>query len=760
MRAAGATEGTAPARQPPYDPRRMPTSTREPATAAARFGTFGGVFTPCVLTILGVIMFLRLGEVVGNAGVLGAIAIVLAAKIITVLTGFSLAAIATNTRTRGGGAYFLISRSLGVEFGGTIGLVFFAAQAISVAMYVIGFGEAFLDAFPGIAGVPFVGSLVGIATIVNILVFACVLIGAGWTIRVQYGILAILMIAIASFVGGAAGDVDAARLEANTGPSYLDGQSLVTMFALFFPAVTGIMAGANMSGDLKDPGRSIPTGTLMAILVTATVYLALTVLLGASIDRDELHGNRLVMHDVAMIPWLVTAGVFAATLSSALGSMMGSPRILQAFARDNVLPVLRPFATGSGPAGEPRRAVIATFVIAQAGVMVGDLNAIAPIITMAFMITYGTLNFATFLESFTANPSWRPRFRLNHWTFSAIGTLLCVAVMFLISPLWATVSIAGMGALYWFISQREIEANWGDLRSGVAFERARKSLGALEGHAHPKNWRPILLTLKGAGDRRRHLAVFGHWLTAGHGLQSLGQVIEGDVRELIDRRAAQKDVLRTFIAEEGLTAFPAVVVSDDLESGIDSLVQCHGLGGLEPNTVMLGWPEDPDRTARFGGMLRTIAGLQRSVLIVRSRERDEQIWPAPAGPIDVWWRGRSNGPLMLLLAHLLTRSDGWRNRGIRLMRVVPTEAARDEVLNHLEGLIKSARIPARARCVVDEDPVAAIRRESSPAAMVILGFEAPDAEYEEAFMAGLDRLTSDFARCILVDSAGGVELES
>lgn len=311
----------------------MKPNTRENPQTPSKFGTFGGVFTPCTLTILGVIMFLRLGQVVGQAGVYRAVGIILAATAITLLTGLSLSAVATNTRVKGGGAYYLISRSLGVEFGGAIGFVFFFAQAIAVALYVVGFAEACVGAFPGMGL-----SERTVATVVNVCVFVCVMIGAGWTIRVQYVILGVMGAAIGSFFLGALPALSAARFIENAGPQYAQGQSVFTMFALFFPAVTGIMAGANMSGDLKDPGRMIPRGTLAAIGVTALVYLAMACVLGGAGGRATLVGNNLVVRDAAAIPLLITAGVFAATLSSALSSMMGAPRILQAFARDGVFP--------------------------------------------------------------------------------------------------------------------------------------------------------------------------------------------------------------------------------------------------------------------------------------------------------------------------------------------------------------------------------------------------------------------------------------
>ena len=278
-----------------------------------RFGTFAGVFTPCVLTILGVIMFLRFGFVVGQAGVLAALLIVIASKSITLLTTLSLSAIATNTKVEGGGVYFLISRSLGPEFGGAIGLLFFVAQAFSVAMYVIGFTEALMNYLPDTVSPALV------ATITNVIVFVCVAIGAGWTLKVQFFILVAVGASLVSFYLGAWQSFDSSLLAANIGPHFSDGQSFWTMFALFFPAVTGIMAGANMSGDLQNPARSIPRGTLAAIFVTGMIYATEAVFLGGSRRHEALIGDNLILYDIALMPALIAAGVFAATISSALG---------------------------------------------------------------------------------------------------------------------------------------------------------------------------------------------------------------------------------------------------------------------------------------------------------------------------------------------------------------------------------------------------------------------------------------------------------
>lgn len=714
------------------------------------------MFTPCVLTILGVIMFLRFGFVVGQAGLLYALLIVAVSKVITGLTSLSLSAIATNTRVKGGGAYFLISRSLGVEFGGAIGLVFFLAQAISVAMYVIGFAEAFVGSIPTVDV-----SMTTVATITNIGVFVCVLIGAGWTIKLQYFILAVLAAAIVSFVVGSGQAFDVTTLQANLKPDFSGGESLFTMFALFFPAVTGIMAGANMSGDLRDPARSLPRGTLAAVFVTAVIYLSMAVLMAGARPSAQLKENSLIAAEIASWPLLITAGVFAATLSSALGSMMGAPRILQAFARDNVFGWLQPFSSGSGKSNEPRRAVCLTFVISQVCILSADLNTIAPLITMFFMITYGLLNLATFYEAITKNPSYRPRFRYCHWTTSLAGALGCLVVMFLVDWRWALLSMVAMALLHRYISRKEVEARWGDLQSGLLFERTRRNLLRLEEELyHPKNWRPIILALSGAGWDRPRLAVYGHWFTSGHGILTLGQVIQGEIEDRLERRTAQARILHDFIRTEELEAFPAVVVAPYLADGIESLVQCQGLGALRSNTVMIGWPTEPKRAEAFGATLRTIASLQRSIIAVRFKDDPDDPWIAPTGTIDVWWRGRQNGNLMLLLAHLLTKTTEWRNRTIRLMRIIENEAGAAEVESHLRELADEARIIAKPVAIVSSDAMHDIRHTSRHAALVLMGFEAPEEGDEQAFYERMEQWAGDLPRVVFIDSIGEMSLES
>ena len=716
----------------------------------------GGVFTPCTLTILGVIMFLRLGYVVGESGIWLALAIVLVSKLITLLTTISLSGIATNTRVKGGGAYFLISRSLGVESGGAIGIVFFLAQAISVALYSLGFAEAVVGSVPGVTW-----SIPVVATLTNLGVFIMVMIGAGWAITLQYGILAVLAASLVSFFAGAFGHFDPNLLTDNMNSNFGKDNNVWLMFALFFPAVTGIMAGANMSGDLKDPAKSIPKGTLLAVLVTGIIYTAMVVMLGATASREMLVNNKLVMADIALVPVLITAGVLAATLSSALGSMMGAPRILQALARDSVFSSLSFFGKGSGQNHEPRRAIVLTFIISQFCIVLGDLNAIAPIITMSFLITYGMLNLATFYERISRNPSYRPRFRFGHWSLSLLGAISCLAVMFLIDAWAATISILVMWALHQYISQKQIASRWGDLQSGLIFERARSNLLKLEDYLyHPKNWRPIILAFAGQTWTRPHLAIYGHWFTTGHGILSLGQVIIGEVDNRIERRMSQERILHKFIRDEGLEAFPAVVVAQTQSEGIESIVQCHGLGTLRPNTVMFNWPTDAEDSAWFGCTLRTISHLGRSIVAIRNRTQHPDPWWVPRGSIDIWWRGERNGALMLLLAHLLTNNAPWRGRNIRLVRMIHSPAGESEVLEHLATLIQTSRIPATAKVVVSNEIGPTIQSESADAALVILGFETPEENREVEFYNRMEEIAGELPRVAFIKSHGEAALES
>lgn len=720
---------------------------------ATKFGTFGGVFTPSVLTILGVIMFLRYAPVVGYAGLWGSLLILLCAKAITTITGLSIASIATNMQVRGGGAYFLISRSLGVEFGGVIAVFFFIAQAVAVTLYVMGFTEALFSAFPDIGL-----SFLTVATLTNMAVLVCVYIGAGWTIRLQYGILAILLISIGSFIAGAWADASFDILRGNLSPNWTQEQSFFTVFALFFPAVTGIMAGVNMSGDLKDPSRSLPAGTFAAICVTSLIYAGIAILLAASRSSAILIEPGFVMKDIAWSAPLIYAGVIAATLSSALGSMMGAPRILQAFARDNVFRRLKWFGYGSGKSGEPRRAIVLTFLISQLGILAGDLNTVAPVITMFFLLTYGTVNIACFYEAITLNPSYRPTFRLHHWSVALTGAIGCIVVMLLINAVWAVTALVMAAVLYGLIARAEIIVQWGDLDSGLAFQRARNALLRLERERyHPKNWRPIILALSGAAWSRLHIAEYACWLAAGRGIVTLGQVIQGDLEDRLVRRSQAEQLLRKFIRESALPAFPVAIVEEDIGEGVRALLQCHGIGGLRPNTVLMGWSEDPARTGVFYEVICLSRKLHRSLIIVGCEE-DRDALLIPSGAINIWWTDPKNGALMLLLAFLLRQNRQWRRHPLRILRPVPLKADVENVTREMKELLDTSRITAEIVVLPTAEPLTAIGQAMYPSAVLFAGFEPPDEAPSESFIEKLHQFIDLPGDVILVYNAGDASL--
>ena len=719
-----------------------------------KFGAFGGVFTPSVLTILGVIMFLRFANVVGYAGFKGALIILIAAKMISLITGLSLSSISTNMQVKGGGAYFMISRSLGVEFGGVIAIFFYIAQAIAVTLYVVGFTEAIFSAFPGITL-----SFQVVAFIVNVIVFILVFVGAGWTIKIQYGILAILLLSVISFVIGALKNASPETLQMNMEPAWTGEFNFFVVFAIFFPAVTGIMAGVNMSGDLKEPRKAIPVGTLSAIAFTAVIYFSIAYLLAASNTREVLLSDAFVMKDTAWSGALIYAGVFAATLSSALGSMMGAPRILQAFAKDDIISGFQFLGKGSGTTNEPRRAIILTFIISSFGIFAGDLNTIAPIITMFFLITYGTVNLACFFEIVSGNPSFRPVFKVWHWSIPLVGALGCFAVMILISPLFAFLSIIMVTLLYFYILRREIMVSWGDMTSGFAFQRARNALLRLEKEQyHPKNWRPSILTLSGGAWNRSNLAHYACLFSADRGIVSLAQIMTGELEDRYTRRNEAEKLMRKFIRDEELPAFPVVVVDENFTAGLKALLQVHGIGGLKPNTLLLGWTKDPDNIGVFSSILDLAKNMKRSVVVVRT-EQEQDTWTLPAGSINIWWNDSTNGPLSLLMGFLIKQNRQWRGKQLRILRPVAPKADVANLRNEISHMLTLSRIEAEVVVLPCEDPLEAIRDNMQPSSVLFAGFiPESDEEKVKEQMDELKKIMTLPGEVILVYNAGDASL--
>jgi amino acid transporter len=684
-----------------------------------KLGTFAGVFTPSVLTILGIILFLRLGYVVGNAGLGPALLILGLANGISILTSVSLSAIATNLKVKGGGDYYLISRTLGLEFGGAIGIVLFLAQSVSIAFYCIGFGEVLafvltiqLKAAPQI-----------IAAIAVSFLFIFAWMGADWATRFQYVVMVILAAAIASFFIGGFIEWDTTQLLQNWAPSGMN-INFWALFAIFFPAVTGFTQGVSMSGDLKDPGKSLPRGTFSAVGLSIAVYFLSAVLLAASLPAKTLIGDYSAMRQVAYIEFLVIAGVTAATLSSAMASFLGAPRILQSLAGDRIFPLLNLFATGSGPSENPRRGVLLSAAIAFATIGLGKLNLIAPVVSMFFLISYGLLNYATYYEARSASPSFRPRFKyFNKW-LSLAGGLACLGTMLAIDLTAGIVAMAILIAIFQYLKRTAGVPRWADSQRSYHLQVIREHLlAAADEPEHPRYWRPQILAFSKDPQTRSHQLEFTSWLEGRSGLTTVVQILEGQGLEMHRLKAEAESQLQQDISKTKSKAFPLAIVAPDLPTGIQSLIQSYGIGSLKANTILLNWHEHtPKQTLSLYdqglGLNLRAAFLQGCNIILLDAKPDK--WDALdklAGQdlcIDVWWWGDATCRLMLLLAYLMTRIEKWSNAKIRLLAVATGDKS-PPTTESLQEMLDDARIEAEPLVIEnpDADTIAEYSEEST-----------------------------------------------
>jgi amino acid transporter len=707
-----------------------PLSGSEPS--GARLGTFQGVFTPSILTILGVIMYLRFGWVVGNVGLALTLVIVVTCTAVTFVTALSMASIATDRRVRTGGAYYMISRSLGLETGGAVGIPLYFALALSMALYVIGFSEIVVDMFPRLDP-----RWVGMVTAMGVAALA--IRSASLALRSQYIVMAVIGLSLLSFfLGGPVEAVPADAIEpAEPRPPTIPPGFWV-VFAVFFPAVTGIEAGVNMSGDLKDPARSIPRGTIAALAVGFLVYMTMPFFFAAWADPQTLVDDPLIMRRMAFWGPLVVLGAMGATLSSAMGSILGAPRVLQAMARDEVLPrPLRFLGRGSGEDDAPRIGTAVTLGIALVAIYFADLNMVAPILTMFFLTSYMTVNFAAGIEGFLKSPSFRPAFRIN-WVVCMLGALGCLLIMFLIhAPATIVAAAVVLGVFVW-LERRQLRGTWGDVRSGIWLALVRMGLLRVGEQEDARNWRPHPLVLSGAGDRRWPLIDFANAITHNRGLVTIASVLPEDEADS-ERQAELEGRIRSYLKSRGVEAFVRTVSAPDPFIGAKRLVEVYGFGRLVPNTIILGASEKEDRRDRYCQMIETFHRKDRNVVIIRD--------PMHAGfgerkVIDVWWGGlKANGGLMLVLAYLLRTNVEWVAAEVRLKLVVKTREAAKVARREMEALLADLRIGAvRLDILVAEDRAFPdiLRMASADADIVFLGMADPDSV--DDFRAYYDRL--------------------
>ncbi|XP_031443800.1 solute carrier family 12 member 5 isoform X2 [Phasianus colchicus] len=812
---------------------------------APRMGTFMGVYLPCLQNIFGVILFLRLTWVVGIAGIMESFCMVFLCCSCTMLTAISMSAIATNGVVPAGGSYYMISRSLGPEFGGAVGLCFYLGTTFAGAMYILGTIEILLAyIFPAMAifkaedasgeAAAMLNNMRVYGTCVLTCMATVVFVGVKYVNKFALVFLGCVILSILAIYAGVIksafdppsfpicllGNRTLSRhgfdlctkvvvegnetvgsklwelfctsrflnatcdeyftmnnvteiegipgaasglIQENLWSSYLtkgvivekrglpsisppdtpvdmdqpyvfsDMTSYFTLLVgIYFPSVTGIMAGSNRSGDLRDAQKSIPTGTILAIATTSAVYISSVVLFGACIEgvvlRDKfgeaVNGNLVVGTLAWPSPWVIVIGSFFSTCGAGLQSLTGAPRLLQAISRDGIVPFLRVFGHGKAN-GEPTWALLLTACICEIGILIASLDEVAPILSMFFLMCYMFVNLACAVQTLLRTPNWRPRFRYYHWTLSFLGMSLCLALMFICSWYYALVAMLIAGLIYKYIEYRGAEKEWGDGIRGLSLSAARYALLRLEeGPPHTKNWRPQLLVLVRVDQEQNvvhpQLLSFTSQLKAGKGLTIVASVLEGTFLDNHPQAQRAEESIRRLMEAEKVKGFCQVVISSNLRDGMSHLIQSSGLGGLQHNTVLVGWPrswrqkEDHQTWRNFIELVRETTAGHLALLVAKNvamfpgnQERFSE------GHIDVWWIVHDGGMLMLL-PFLLRHHKVWRKCKMRIFTVAQMDDNSIQMKKDLTTFLYHLRITAEVEVVeMQESDISAYTYEKT-----------------------------------------------
>jgi len=681
---------------------------------AKKFGTFGGVFTPSILTILGVIMYMRLPMIVGQAGLIGTLGIILVAHLISITTGLSVSSIATDKKVKEGGTYYIISRSLGLPIGGTLGLALFVGLSFSVSLYLIGFSESFLGYFNmplDINHIRITGSI--ILLVVTIITF----ISTSLAIKTQYIIMATILLSLLSILLG--------RHElAPSTPNFFGvgaGVPLVVLFGIFFPAVTGFEAGVSMSGDLKDSKKSIPLGTISAIAIGLVVYISLAFFFAYSVDGEILASDSKSLFRIALVPQLVIAGIWGATLSSALGSILAAPRILQSTAIDKITHGI--FARGTGASNEPRNALLLTFIIAEAGILIGELNVIARIVSIFFITTYGFLNLSAAFESITS-ADFRPSFKTPPWV-SIIGFLACFLVMIQLDLIAMIGAVIILGSIFLFLKRRQLVLETGDAWSSVWATLVRTGLQRLnKSSLHTRNWRPNIILFCGQDNARPHLIELAGAFCGRLGMFSAFEMVESRVSNLI------KD--KRFFSGSGKNDELLIHqhTCRNIYEGMDEISRVYGFSGIEPNTILMGWSKNKNNKEKF---LQSLKKFEESDFNSVLLNYDSLKKYGNKKTIDVWWSGwGSNLTFSIFLLRHFTSEGDWKDAHIRLL-VINSKADRTEsIYKTLQQILSQYRINFEVKIInnniagLSREEI--IIRESSGTDLTFIGI--PDKQYQ------------------------------
>lgn len=729
-----------------------------PVHVARKFGTFTGVFTPTLLTIFGVIMYVRLGWVVGNAGLAGAWILLAIALGITACTGLSLSSIATNTRIGAGGPYAMITKSLGLEVGGSIGIPLYLTRPLGVAMYIFGFREGWLWMFPTHEPL-----LIDLATYVAI--FGIAYLSADLAFRVQFLIMAVIAASIVSIFASPE-IIDASNDNITWWGQYpgfpengFQGVDFWVVFAVLFPATTGILAGANMSGDLTDPRRSISRGTLWALGLSSVVYFTLAWWGARGASMEELASNYNIFIDKALYGPLVIAGLLGATFSSALAGAVGGPRILMAMAEHKLLPRSEWLATKTHK-GEPRNAIVLTAILTFACLLMRDLNAIAALVTMFFLITYCTINVVLLIESSVGLVSFRPSLTVPILV-PFIGTVGSIFTMFIVNPTFGLVAVGCVVFIYWTIARRGLAKANGtsteDVRSSM-FEAVAEWAAARVtafGRNNVRAWKPNMLVPVEDPAVARGEYHFIHDLGYPEGsVKLLGITTQRSAEEL---RPALEQLAREF-HQDKLFSTASVIETSSYATGTRYGLQALQSAFFRPNILFLTLPErDEEREGEFSELITWAHNIEVGVLLLGihpragfGRRRTINVWVRPS--ISGWdvheAFERNNLDLALLMGYRLIKT--WKcKHAFNLITVVPDEREVENAHAFLAELCDLARIPSAANHHVMVGTFMSCLANAPQCDLSILGLQAePDFDFMRSVIE-----TSE-ASCLFLEDSG------
>ena len=670
-------------------------------TATKKFGTLP-VFLTAISTILGAIMFLRFGWAVGNVGFYGALAVIVIGHLVTIPTAMALAEIATNQKVEGGGEYYIISRSFGLNIGAAIGMSLYLSQAISVAFYIVAFAESFSVLKPWIAemtNIP-IDYLNNRYFSIPALVLLTALIltkGANLGMKALYVVVAILLASIIMFFAGSTPFSETFTFTM-LNDHIPNSVSFFTVFAICFPAFTGMTAGVGLSGDLKDPSKSIPLGTLAATILGMLVYVAISYKLASSASPADLNGDQLVMSQIALWGPIIPIGLAAATISSALGSFMVAPRTLQALARDRVFPgrsLLRFLSHGKGDQNEPFNASLVTAVIALFFVAIGDVNFVAEIISMFFMVTYGSLCLISFFQHFSGDPAYRPTFK-SKWYISLFGGLICFYLMFKMNTGYAFLAIFIMIMNYFAITYtRGRKEGIAIMFQGVISQFTRRVLVFLqkaEKAQSIESWRPAIICL--SNNSFQSLASFNmmKWISHKYGFGTYIHFIEGYFSSETQQEAA--DDLHRLIKMSNVSKsnfYIDTLISPSYTSAIAQMVQLPGISGQENNMILFEFADgETEKLKRIIENVGLIKAAGFDLCLLRTSEkgfgfnREVHVWITP--------QDMENANLIIVLGYIIIGHSEWKKGQIKVFAAF-NEAEFETQKAKLNDMIISGRLP-------------------------------------------------------------------